>query len=177
VLEVGKRYQSSRGTVLEIVSRGGGGMSFERRYAPDTGRADPHYHLDFTQTWDALEGGGMIEVDGEERSFSAGDQVRLIPGIPHRDPWNPGDGQLVVRGSFDPVTPFIEAYAEAWAHHFRESSANAQDEIPLLQVLAIAKETGAQSYRAGIPRALQRATLPLVAGIARLRGFKTRYDQ
>jgi mannose-6-phosphate isomerase-like protein (cupin superfamily) len=177
VLEVGKRYESSRGTVIEIVSRDGDRMSFERSYAPDTGRADPHYHLDFTQTWEGLEGNGRIEVDGEERQFAAGDRVSIRAGTAHRDPWNPDDGKLKVRGTFDPTTPFIEAYAEAWAHHLRENTSNDQDEIPLLQILAIARETDGKSYRAGVPRALQRATLPLVAAVARLRGFKTRYDR
>jgi mannose-6-phosphate isomerase-like protein (cupin superfamily) len=151
-------------------------MSFERAFAPDTGRADPHYHLDFTQTWEAVQGEGMIEVEGSERRFAAGDRVSLSPGTPHRDPWNPGDGGLEARATFDPTTPFIEAYAEAWVHHFRENTSNDQDEMPLLQILAIAKETDGKSYRDGVPRALQRASLPLVAAIARLRGYRTRYE-
>jgi mannose-6-phosphate isomerase-like protein (cupin superfamily) len=175
VLEVGKRYESFRGTAIEIVSREGDRMSLERAYAPDTGRADPHYHLDFTQTWEALEGEGMIEVEGEERPFASGDRVSHSPGTPHRDPWNPGDGKLVARVTVDPTTPFIEAFAEAWIHHLRENTSNSQDEMPLLQILQIARETDGQSFRAGVPRALQRASLPLVATIARLRGYRARY--
>ncbi len=176
MLPVGETYVSERGTGIEITERDGPRMSFERRYAPDTGRADPHYHLDFTQTWDALEGEGMIEVDGDQRPFVKGDRVPLEPGTPHRDPWNPGDGHLAVRGSFDPCTAFIEGYAAAWAHHMREGTVNGQDEMPLMQILLIAKETGGKSYRAGVPRALQEISLPLVAAIARIRGFRAAYD-
>jgi hypothetical protein len=176
MLPVGEAYVSERGTRIEITERDGPRMSFERSYAPDTGKADPHYHLDFTQTWEALEGEGLIEVDGEQRPFVKGDRVPLEAGTAHRDPWNPGDGGLIVRGSFDPCTAFIEGYAEAWAHHMREGTVNAQDEMPLMQILVIAKEAGGKSYRAGVPRALQDLSLPLLAAIARMRGFRATYD-
>jgi hypothetical protein len=94
---------------------------------------------------------------------------------PTATPFNPGEGELRARGTFEPVTELVEAYAEAWAHHFGEGTANSQDEMPLLQILLIARQTGERSYRAGVPVALQRATLPLVAGLARLRGYRASY--
>ena len=57
-----------------------------------------------------------------------------------------------------------------------EGTTNRQDEMPLMQILLIAKETGGKSYRAGVPKALQELSLPLVAGIARMRGFRAVYD-
>jgi mannose-6-phosphate isomerase-like protein (cupin superfamily) len=175
MLPVGEAYVSERGTRIEIIERDGPRMSFQRRYAPNTGKADPHYHLDFTQTWEALEGAGLIEVEGEQRAFAKGDRVPLETGTAHRDPWNTGEGGLVVRGSFEPCTAFIEGYAEAWAHHMREGTVNDQDEMPLMQILLIARETGGRSYRAGVPKALQDLSLPLVAAIARMRGFRASY--
>ena len=62
MLPVGTRYESERGTSIEIVSREGDQMAFDRVYAPRTGHADPHYHLDLTQTWECLEGEGLVEV-------------------------------------------------------------------------------------------------------------------
>lgn len=151
-------------------------MSFERVYAPDTGRADPHLHQDFTQLWEAVQGEGEIEVDGETRAFKAGDRISVEPGTPHRDPYNPGEGQLVARGTFDPINDFIEAYAEAWAHHMSEGTVNGQDEMPLLQILVIANATDGRSFRAGVPIAVQKASAPLVALIGRLRGYRASYD-
>jgi Cupin domain len=176
VLEVGQRYSSERGGWIKITDRSAGRMSFERSYAPSTGKADPHYHLDFTQTWEALSGAGEIEVDGKVRELRAGERVVLEPGTPHRDPYLPGDGEFHVRGSFDPDTEFIERYAEAWAHHMREGTVNDQDENPLLQILVIAKATGARSYTTRAPKLIQEITLPLVAAFGRLRGFKPSYD-
>lgn len=176
MLDVGRRYTSERGSWIQIADRSGERMSFERHYAPRTGKADPHYHLDFTQTWEALSGAGQIEVDGEVRELRAGDRVVLEPGTPHRDPYLPGDGEFHVRGTFDPDTDFIELYAEAWAHHMRQGTVNDQDEMPLTQILVIARATDARSYTTRAPRILQEISLPLVAGLGRLRGYKSSYD-
>ena len=73
MIEVGSKYQSDRtGGWIQIVERTDRGMSFERLYKPNTGKADPHLHLDFTQTWQAVTGEGSIEVEGRnERSRRA----------------------------------------------------------------------------------------------------------
>ena len=176
MLPVGEAQVSERGTRIEIVEREGDRMSFERSYAPNTGKADPHLHQDFTQTWHCVSGSGGLEVEGGEREFTVGDRVEIAPNTPHRDPWNPGEGELIVRASFDPCNEFIEAYAEAWAHHLTKGTTNSQDEMPLLQIIQIANETDGRSYRAGVPVALQRATGPLVAWLARRRGYRARYD-
>ena len=176
MLEAGRRYTSQRGTWIQIADRTGDRMSFERRYAPRTGKADPHYHLDFTQTWETLSGEGKIEVDGEVQDLRSGDRVVLKPGTPHRDPYLPDEGEFHVRGTFDPDTDFIEGYAEAWAHHMREGTVNDQDEMPLTQILVIAQATGGESYSSRLPRGVQKATLPLVAALGRRRGFKPSYD-
>jgi mannose-6-phosphate isomerase-like protein (cupin superfamily) len=177
VLPVGKRYTSpTTVTWLEVVERGDGNMKFERSFATGTGHADPHLHEDLTQIWDALSGEGKIEVDGEEREFRTGDRVAIPPGTPHRDPWNPSAGELHVRGSFDPIVEFIEAYAEAYVYHLTESGRlNDQDELPLLQIFVTSKATNGRSWAGSPPIAIQKAGLPLMAAIGRLRGYKASY--
>jgi mannose-6-phosphate isomerase-like protein (cupin superfamily) len=175
VLEVGKEYRSKRtGSIAKVVERGEGRMVYERAYKAHSGHADPHLHQDLTQTWRVIDGEGSIEVDGEVRRFAAGDEVAIEPGTPHRDPFT-GEGDLTVRATFAPCPPFIEAFGEAIAHHAGNGTLNDQDELPLLQILLLAKEYDGRSYRAGIPVWLQKATLPLVAGVARLRGYRASY--
>jgi mannose-6-phosphate isomerase-like protein (cupin superfamily) len=178
VLEVGKRYTSPRtGTWLEVVERSDGNMKFERSFAPGTGRTDAHLHEDLTQTWEALSGEGMIEVEGEEREFRTGDRVAMPPGTRHRDPWNPSPTELHVRGTFEPVVDFIEAYAEAYVHHLTESGRlNDQDELPLLQIFVTSKATEGRSWAATPAVGIQKASLPLMAAVGRLRGYKPSYD-
>jgi mannose-6-phosphate isomerase-like protein (cupin superfamily) len=180
VLEVGKRYTSPKtGTWVRIAERSGGLMKFERSFAPGTGQADPHLHEDLTQTWEALSGEGMIEVDGAEREFRTGDRVAIQPGVTHRDPWNPSAADLHVRGTFDPDNDFIEAYASAYAHHLTQGEngrLNDQDEMPLLQILVVAQATNGRSYGASPPVAIQKLALPLAAAFGRLRGYRPSYD-
>lgn len=180
MLEVGKRYTSpSTGTWVQVVERTPERMQIERVAVPGTGRAGPHFHEDFTQTWEALSGEGRIEVDGEEQEFRTGDQVVLEPNTRHRDPWNPSDAELHMRGTFNPSNQFVEAYSEAWAKQLalgEEGKLNDQDELPLLQILVIAKETDGRSYGASPPVPIQKAALPLMAAAGRLRGFKPSYD-
>jgi mannose-6-phosphate isomerase-like protein (cupin superfamily) len=177
MLEVGKRYESSNtGGWIQVSKRTPEQLQVERLIKPGTGRADPHLHRDFVQSWECISGCGAIDVDGERREFRAGDRVQLPLDTPHRDPYNPGQGELMVRGTFDPVTDFIERYADAWAHHLTNGTVNDQDEMPLLQIFALLDETDGESYRAGIPIALQKASMPLVKRIARMRGYRASYD-
>jgi mannose-6-phosphate isomerase-like protein (cupin superfamily) len=178
VLEVGKRYRSTEsGTWVEIVERTPELMKFERSFAAGTGRADPHLHEDLTQTWEALSGEGRIEVEGEERDFRTGDRVVVEPGTRHRDPWNASAAELHVRGIFDPPNEFIEAYSEAYAHQLTEGGRlTDQEEMPLLQILVIAKATDGRSYGARPSVRIQRASLPLLAAVGRLRGYKSDYN-
>ena len=178
MLQIGKRYVSSKtGGWIQITRRSPEQLVIERLMKPGTGRADPHLHQDFVQTWECVSGaGGAVEVEGDERSFSPGDRVRLELGTAHRDPYNPGGGEVIVRGIFAPNLDFIEDFGSAWAHHLHEGTVDDQDQMPLLQILQIADATHAQSYRSGIPVALQQASLPLVSRIAGLRGYRASYD-
>ena len=177
MLEERKRYVSPEsGSWIEITERSGLVMKFERSFALGTGRADPHLHEDLTQTWEALSGEGMIEVDGTEREFRTGDRVELPPSVKHRDPWNPSGSELHVRGTFDPNNDFIESYAEAYAHLLTEGGLNNQEELPLLQILVIARATDGRSSGGSPPIAIQKASLPLLAAFGRLRGYKPSYD-
>jgi mannose-6-phosphate isomerase-like protein (cupin superfamily) len=176
VLEVRKRYTSTEsGSWIEIAEREGSTMKLERSYAPGTGRSDPHFHQDLTQTWEALSGEGMIEVEGAEREFRTGDRVELRPGTRHRDPWNPSMSELRIRGTFDPDNDFVESFASAYAHLLTEGGLNEQEELPLLQIMVCAKATGGRSYGASPPVGVQKAALPFLAALGRLRGYKNTY--
>jgi hypothetical protein len=54
----------------------------------------------------------------------------------------------------------------------REGRTNRQGEVPLLAAFAIADETDAQTFAAGVPPVFQRKFVaPLGAGLARPRGY------
>ncbi|MDW8338104.1 MAG: cupin domain-containing protein [Thermoleophilia bacterium] len=43
-----------------------------------------HYHARSEEVYLLLEGGGRMEVDGEEREVGVGDAIRIPPGAWHR---------------------------------------------------------------------------------------------
>jgi hypothetical protein len=58
---------------------------------------------------------------------------------------------------------------------FERGQLDEQDRFPQLQLFVILRATNARSYAAGPPLALQRAMLPLLAALGRLKGYKPRY--
>jgi mannose-6-phosphate isomerase-like protein (cupin superfamily) len=175
VVKQGDVYENPRsGTRLEIRELSPERLSFERRYPPATGRAQAHLHLDFTQRWEVASGMVTVAVDGEARRLEPGQSMDLPVGTKHQDPYNESPTEAVVRWRIEPVTAFIEAFLNSYAYLLREDQLNAQDEFPTLQLFVILSETQAQSYAASLPVGLQRATLPLLGAIGRLRGYRLR---
>lgn len=175
MLEIGETHTSRRtGSTFRIVSRSAESMSFERDLKPNSGRIDPHRHLDFTQTWELLDGEATVMVDGETRPMVVGEPVPVPPGVAHRDPFT-AEVDATIRGTFEPCPEFVESYAEALAYHMERGTLNRHDELPLAQIFALSAGTEGETYRAGVPISLQKAALPLMTRIAKLRGFPTEF--
>jgi quercetin dioxygenase-like cupin family protein len=177
VVETGKTYENpnSGGTITVLESwrdNDGARVVIEREMPPNTGRGAPHYHLDFAQKFEVLEGSAKVRVDGDELDLGSGESVEIPVGTPHQDPWNDGLDESTVRLTIAPVPRFVEMYAETWLDSYSRGKTNDQDEMSLLQILVIARASDGQSFAAGPPRWLQNATLPLIAAVGRLRGFK-----
>jgi quercetin dioxygenase-like cupin family protein len=43
-----------------------------------------HYHSVSEELYSMLEGGGLLEIDGETREVGPGDTVLILPGVRHR---------------------------------------------------------------------------------------------
>jgi mannose-6-phosphate isomerase-like protein (cupin superfamily) len=175
-VETGKTYENpnSGGTITVLESwrdNDGARVAIERVMPPNTGRGAPHYHLDFGQRFEVVSGRAKVKVDGDELAIDAGESVEIPVGTAHQDAWNEGLDETTVRLEIAPVPRFVEMYAETWLDAYSKGETNDQDEMPLLQILVIARASNGQSFAAGAPRWLQNATLPLVAAVGRLRGY------
>jgi mannose-6-phosphate isomerase-like protein (cupin superfamily) len=181
VVETGKTYVNPRtGGSITISEHwddnGDRRLGFERTMVRRTGRLDPHLHLDCSQAWTAISGELRMEVDGSERALAPDSRVELEAGAAHRDPWNVGDGDAVVRAEVEPVPEFFKAYTEAYVNRLLAGKLNRHDEFPLLQIFVLVAATDGRSYRAGIPLWLQRPLIPAAAAIGRLAGYRASYD-
>ena len=141
----------------------------ERTLPAGTGRGQAHVHTDFAQTFEILEGDGMVSVDGEERPVAAGDRVEVARGVAHVDAWNERGGPMSFRMTIAPRPYFVEVYAANWARWLEEGRLNDQDELKPLQLFAILHATRAESYAAGPPIWVQRPFLAVAGRLGRLR--------
>jgi hypothetical protein len=155
---------------------GGADAVFERLMKPHTGRTAGHYHLDFEERFEVLEGTATIEREGRTIRAGPGESVAIERGLRHVNAYNARDEDLRLRHVVSPRSEFAECFGSALGHHMEHDTVNAQGEFPNLQLFVILHATREQSYRAGLPIPLQRPVIFLGALLGRLRGFKRRYD-
>jgi len=65
----------------------GGDLVIERVMKPHTGKADPHRHLDYVESFEIVEGTATIVLDGRTISAGPGERVEIPVGVPHRNPY------------------------------------------------------------------------------------------
>ncbi len=174
----GDVYANPRtGTRVEFRELSPARLIFERRYPPATGKTDPHLHLDFTQSWEVVSGTATLAVDRESRTFGPGESVHVDAETKHQDPYNDSGEGLTVLWRIEPVNEFVEGFMNAYAHLLAHDRLNDQDEFPTLQLLVILRATRAKSYVASLPIGVQRATIPLLGALGRMRGYRPSYEQ
>jgi mannose-6-phosphate isomerase-like protein (cupin superfamily) len=176
-IETGDTFESPRsgGTITVLESwrdNDGARVAIERVMPPNTGKAAAHYHLDFAQKFDVVSGDASVEVEKEELNLVEGESVEIPIGKGHRDMWNEGPDEATIRLTIEPVPRFVEMYATTWLDSYAKGKTNDQDEMTLLQILVIARASDGKSYADRPPRRFQDLTLPLIAAIGRLRGYK-----
>jgi hypothetical protein len=178
MLAAGSSYENpNNGARLVVLEMTPQILLFERTYKPRTGRADPHLHLDFTQSWEVLSGRARYELDREDRDLGPGERAEIQMGQPHRDLYNPFDDDAGARFEIRPCNQFVETFFETLVWLFSRGKLDEQERFSQLQLFVILHDTKAQSYAAGLPIPLQKAALPLLAAIGRRRGYKPRYDE
>ena len=84
--------------------------------------------------------------------------------------WLPSAATM--RLTIEPVPRFVEMYVETWLDAYVKGETNDQDEMPLIQIIALIYASEGRSFGVGPPRWLQRLTAPVIAAIARLRGYR-----
>jgi mannose-6-phosphate isomerase-like protein (cupin superfamily) len=178
VIEAGESFENPRtGTRLEVRESSPERVVFDRRYPPNTGRADSHVHFDLTQSWEVLSGRARAVVDGQARELSQGDLVEIAARTSHQDVHNPFDSETTVRWTVAPLNDFVEAFADCYTHYLTHDKLNGQDEFSPLQIFPILHGTKAQSWINSIPIPLQKALIPVGAQIGRLRGYRAHFDR
>jgi mannose-6-phosphate isomerase-like protein (cupin superfamily) len=175
--EARRTYEGTNGARLVLVKTAaetnGESAVLERLMKPHTGKADPHLHQDFHQSFEVLEGTGRCAIDRDERDVGAGETAEIPPGTRHVDIWNGSDEDLHVRTTIRPAPAFADVYVRTLGTLMEEGKLNDQDEMKTLQVFALLSETRAKSYDARVPIPLQNVLVPVVGRLARALGYRT----
>jgi len=153
----------------------GGDLVIERVMKPHTGKADPHRHLDYLESFEVLEGTATLVVDGTTLSAGPGERVEIPVGVSHRNPYNETDADLHLRHRAAPGSAFVDAFVSALGHHMEHGTVNKQGEFPQLQLFLTLHATRGQSFLPRVPIVVQKPVIALAATLARLRGYKPSY--
>jgi len=163
------------------------GHSFVREYVnqPHMGKyAIPeHFHPTWTETFDILKGRARYRLGFEEREAGAGDQVLLPRGVRHLHPWSASDDELHVRHTAiaDPpdvrgLTASLQGIVTIFALA-GEGRVNRRGQPPPLQLVVIAQATMPATYLPGLPPAIQRGLIGVLAALGRLAGYQVTYPR
>jgi mannose-6-phosphate isomerase-like protein (cupin superfamily) len=154
---------------------------YEFRIKPCAGRPryPPHFHPNYHEKIEIVEGTAFCICDGEIIKVQAGEVIDLPPGTPHVHPWNDDDTELKIIQTTSSAIPDAEGIDTtmhgfvALAYLARRGQTN-QHSIPTnpFQVAAILEATLPNTYSTGIPMPVQNFAIRLMAGVGRLLGYK-----
>jgi quercetin dioxygenase-like cupin family protein len=170
----GEEWTSPDGrSVVRVVELSPERAVIERVLRPPSGKAGAHLHRDWLQSFEAVDGELSIQVGKEEPSLLAVGETAQVPrGVVHVDPWNESASTAVVRNTVSPVTPAVHVIFGTLGELLASGQLDTQDGFTLLQLAAVLRAGRADSWGAQPPIPVQRVVLPVLAAIARARGFR-----
>ena len=161
--------QIGPGQVVEVLESSEDVLVLETTYAPGGSPPPAHFHPVQTEHFEILSGAVQVEVDGDRRQLSTGEQLDILPNTAHKM-WNPGGEVARARWETRPA-----GRSEQW---FRGLGAlqgtrwvDRDGQPKPLAFAALASEYG-DSFRLAGPQWLIRSALVAASAIARLRGFR-----
>jgi len=133
-----------------------------------------HVHPTQEEHWTVVAGTLRVEVDGDERTVSEGEEVTLPSDVPHRH-YNPTDRPIRVVWERRPAFR-----TEAWAESVYALAQRGETDTngvpnPLQIPVWIDEFPEETAYPTVAPVAVQRAASALIAPVSRMAGFKARY--
>lgn len=172
--QIENRLSKERITFLQTGAETGGELfAFEVWVPTDMVSPPAHLHLAEEERLEVLEGEMTIQTGGRQYVLGPGDSHTVESGVTHT--WhNSGSGPLRFQAEFRPpgnMQSFFETYCGLAA----EGRSDEKGQLPLLQVAASLPFWG--MYLAGPPILAQRLLMAVLRPVARLRGYRPRYER
>jgi mannose-6-phosphate isomerase-like protein (cupin superfamily) len=136
----------------------------------------PHIHPRMEESFTVIR--GKVEVmspDGKRLTLGPGEGMRIPPGTVHT--WRPVGEDLRILGAARPGDRFEEMWRQFLGMSLDGKLGPTGDHLPFLQAMALVHEFPDVTALAGPPIFLQHALAVLLAPIARLRGYRGKYEE
>lgn len=160
------------------VSSDGETLAFDYEIAPGKGHIRPHIHVGQVEHYEIISGYGVYSQNNQpEKVAQPGDIITNLPDQRHVNPWNrDGKEPLVIRVTAHPSLG-VEYFFETWFGLVRDERYINREhaEMLLLQNLLTLTALPTQTYAADLPLSLQKAVFPMLASVARMRGYQDLY--
>ncbi len=161
-----------RVTFLETSDETGGAYEYVEVELAPGGGVGLHYHLAFTEHFEAVIGTAHLELGGDHRELRPGQTASAPPGTLHRF-FNPGGETIVFRVKIDPARRFEQVLRISYGLA-RDGKVRPKSGVPRSVLeLAVIFELG-ETYLKGFPVRLQRGIFGLLYRIAKRRGVEER---
>ncbi|MBI3160844.1 MAG: cupin domain-containing protein [Chloroflexi bacterium] len=140
---------------------------------PRAGYSPTHIHLRTDERFEVISGTAAYTLGGLHRTAGPGEVVEVPRGTLHRNPWNRAGGELHLLRT---VTP--PSGAELFYETFYGLAGDGKD-LDFWQAALTSHYIHSETYffPPNVPIPIQRAALPLVAWLARLKGYRPYYPK
>jgi mannose-6-phosphate isomerase-like protein (cupin superfamily) len=135
-----------------------------------------HVHPMQEETFVVLEGRWGWKRGKDEGVAEEGETVAIPPGVRHHQ-WNAGDVPVRVHQEHRPALTAAEVFFETYYGLSRDGKLTRGGDPSTLQAAVLLPEVGDFIRPTSPPLFLQNALFPVLAGIARGRGYRARYPE
>jgi mannose-6-phosphate isomerase-like protein (cupin superfamily) len=148
-------------------------LRVEERVPVDMIPPPVHVHLHQRERFEILQGQATVRLGSDEHVLRTGMSIVADPRTPHTW-WNSGDAELQMLTEFTPPGNML-SFFETYCGFAQQGRADDNGAPPFLQIAASC--TYWDMYLAKPPVPLQKALFGLLRPLARLRGYRPRYDR
>jgi mannose-6-phosphate isomerase-like protein (cupin superfamily) len=134
-----------------------------------------HLHPSIHERWKVVSGRVGMFIKDSISMAEPGNVIEIAPGVPHRF-WNAGICEAKLTIDIRPAKRF-EAFIRNMIGLAQDGKTDATGMPNILQLAATATEFDDVIRFLGPPRLMQRLLFPILAPVARLRGFRGSYSE
>jgi hypothetical protein len=164
------------GDTIEILDEGDlhAGRPIQARVtlAPYAQGPPLHYHPGLLERYEVIQGTGSIQVGTERLELGPGEVVDIPPGTRHRF-WNPTSEPVVLAAQVRPPSPRFLDFLDSLYGLARDGLTDDTGRPSPLRAALIFHTYRDEVVPADPPVVVQRLVFPVLAAIARARGYRT----